>query len=370
MNHARIWMIFVSLVLSLTGCADVVSDFENMSSPSSIISESETEETAAAKQDIVPIEFEQEASDSMLDIRVRDFGSTFSCRDPYTSREVYRFRINKVRIAAEQSYDGEKYNISMFFTGRKEYDEIDGLTRPVKLMVRVLDSEGIIVHSETVYSTSSLAAGETFDDEKWGYRFTLEAGSYTLEVEDVDYLMGVRLTEQEIMPDPKRWYSLLNTVSGSLSSKLSDDQKTALEGILSELSRLNVGIDDEFRLSGFTDEPIQIPEDSVRYVEGYVSFDQYLGEAYMFDLPEQISLPVVFPEDLKPDRIWINYLPYGDSVIGERPRTTIAMMYLDSQGDSLGTIQVLFFPGYSLSDEDWGIVKENAAEADIPLEDW
>ena len=90
----------------------------------------------------------------------------------------------------------------------------------------------------------------------------------------------------------------------------------------------------------------------------------------MIDLPEQIAFPVDFPEDLTPERVWINYFPYGDEIIGLRPRTTIAMKFSDAQGEWLGTIQVMFFPGYTMSDEDWEIVKKDAEKAGVSLEDW
>ena len=127
----------------------------------------------------------------------------------------------------------------------------------MKLLVQVLDSEGVVVCGETVYSTGNLAAGETFDDEKWVNGFTLAEGSYTLEVLNADYFTGERLTQLDIMPDPDRWYSTRCTTSGSLYSRLSDEQKDAVESIVSELSRLNVGVDDEFRLSGFSEEPVR-----------------------------------------------------------------------------------------------------------------
>ena len=45
-------------------------------------------------------------------------------------------------------------------------------------------------------------------------------------------------------------------------------------------------------------------------------------------------------------------------------------MYPDSQGESLGTIQALFVPGCSLSDEDRETVRGKRCGSGYPPEDW
>ena len=311
--------------------------------------------------------------DDNVQIQIQDFNKTFNRHNEYTGEVEYTYQLDELRVSWEKSFSG--YDIKLLYTGKKTYDSKGAdAARPVKSVVRIIDSDGYIINSYTIYSQEALREGDSFEQEEFNddLNVGLDDGIYTLELlsEDVD---TVSITgNDETRPNPERYYCpyAISSIFES-GAELPFEDKEWVDMITLK----DVHITEDGILSGFFEEDFDLSKAEYAGENENNNSDSFIKDAFfrptkMYDIDAPEDYLTGVPKEAIPDSIRISYSPDGDIVVGERRCVRVSFCYKHTKQDEYSYVALAFqyFPGNSLTEDEWCAVKNHAEEigAEVP----
>lgn len=308
--------------------------------------------------------------DDNVQIQIQDFNKTFNRHNEYTGEVEYTYQVDELRVSWEKSSFG--YDIKLLYTGKKTYDSKGAdAARPVKSVVRIIDSDGYIIDSCIIYSQKSLRKGDSFEQEEFDSdlsllkNVSLDDGIYTLELlsEDAD---TVSITgNDETRPNPERYYcpyGIPSIYETGAELPFDIDEKW-----INLITFKDVHITEDGILSGLFKEDFDLSQ--ADYVGEDDNSNTFLVDAYYrptkrYDINNPEDYLTGVPDEAMPTSIRISYSPDGDILVGERRCVTVSLCYRHNKEDeySYAALAFQYFPGNTLTEKEWDAVIYNAEE--------
>ncbi len=305
--------------------------------------------------------------DDNVQIKIQDFNKTFNRHNEYTGEIEYTYQIDELRASWEKSSFG--YDIKLLYTGKKTYDSKGAdAARPVKSVVRIIDEDGYIIDSCTTYSQEALCEGDSFEQVEFDgdlRNVSLDDGVYTLELLSEDADTVSLAVNDEIRPNPKRYYcpyAIPSIHETDAELPFDIDEKW-----IDMIALKDVHITEDGILSGFFEENFDLSK--AEYAGESDNFDSFIKDAFFrstkrYDINNPEDYLTGVPEEAMPDSIRISYSPDGDIAVGERRCVYVSFCYKHTKEDEYSYVALMFqyFPGNALTEDEWCAVKENAEE--------
>lgn len=340
----------------------------------SVLNTTETTATEASEEQ-GNILVQSGKQDDNVQIQIQDFNKTFNRHNEYTGEVEYTYQVDELRVSWEKSSFG--YDIKLLYTGKKTYDSKGAdAARPVKSVVRIIDSDGYIINSYTIYSQEALREGDSFEQEEFDNdlsrlkNVSLDDGIYTLELlsEDAD---TVSITgNDETRPNPERYYCPYAIPSiHETGAKLPFETDKEWVNLI---TLKDVHITEDGILSGLFEEDFDLSK--AEYAGERDNSDSILKDAFfrptkMYDIDAPEDYLTGVPEEAMPTSIRISYVPDGDIVVGERRCVRVSLGYKHTKEDEYTYAALVFqyFPGNALTEDEWCAVKNHAEEIDAEV---
>lgn len=307
--------------------------------------------------------------DDNVQIKIQDFNKTFNRHNEYTGEIEYTYQIDELRASWKKSSMG--YDIKLLYTGKKTYDSKGAdAARPVKSVVRIIDEDGYIIDSCTTYSQEDLREGDSFEQEEFDdlsllNNVNLDDGVYTLELLSEDDDTVSLVGNDEIRPNPKRYYCpyAIRSFNETGAEFPFDIDKEWVHLITLK----DVHITEDGILSGFFEENFDLSQ--AEYIgedenDNYILKDAFFRPTKRYDINNPEDYLTGVPEEAMPDSIRISYSPDGDIAVGERRCVKVSFCYKHTKEDEYSYVALVFqyFSGNALTEDEWCAVKENAEE--------
>lgn len=268
--------------------------------------------------------------DDNVQIQIQDFNKTFNRYNEYTGEVEYTYQIDELRVSWEKSSFG--YDIKLLYTGKKTYDSKGAdAARPIKSVVRLIDNDGYIIDSYTIYSKESLCDGDLFEQEEFDSDLSslknviLDDGIYTLELLSEDADIVSLAGNDGNKPNAERYYCpyaipSIHETGAELPFYI--DEKW-----IDLIALKDVHITENGFLSGLFEEDFDLSQ--TEYAgesdnSNSILKDTFFRPTKRYDIDNPKDYLTGVPEEAMPTSIRISYSPDGDILVGERRCVTVS----------------------------------------------
>lgn len=314
--------------------------------------------------------------DDNVHIQIQDFNKTFNRHNYYTGEVEYSYQIDEIEASWETDDCG--CDIKLLFTGKKTYDaKGSDAARYVKSEVRLIDEDGYVIESFTLYSEETLCEGDTFEKEEFECstynmdNIQLEDGNYTLEFISEDANKASLAGSDGDKPNPERHYCpyAIPCINESDAELPFDTNEEWIDLIALK----DVYITDEGILKGLFEEDFDLSnaDDTEEVATSNDSFfeDVYYGKTIYYDIDNPEEYLTGVPDEAMPDSVRISFNPEGSSICGERRNVTVSLGYKHDKDDkyTYAALAFQYFPGNALTEDEWNAVIEMAESIGVEV---